>query len=88
MYQIEYNITILILLNVFYGRAIRCYSRQLKRLNNMPVMGSSLKWTVPSLQGFTIRLRGNELSLESLYRPACPRRILRQLEEEEKEEFN
>ena len=28
-----------------------------------------------------IRLRGNE-SLESLYRPACPRRTLRQIEED------
>ena len=49
-------------------------------------MGSSLKWTVPPLQGLTIRLCGNELSLESLYMPSCPRRILRQIEE--KEEFS
>ena len=28
------------------------------------------------------RIGGNELSLESLYRPACPRRTLRQIEEE------
>ena len=34
-------------------------------------------------KGLTIRLRGNELSLESLYRPACLRRTLRQIEEEE-----
>ena len=32
--------------------------------------------------GLTIGLRGNELSLESLYRPACLRRTLRQIEEE------
>ena len=56
------------------------YSRQLERLNNMPVMGSSLEWTVPSLQGLAIRICGNELSVESLYRPACPRRTLRQTE--------
>ena len=43
-------------------------------------MGSSLEWTVPSLQGLTIRLRGNELSLESLYGPACLRKTLRQIE--------
>ena len=33
-----------------------------------------------------IRLRGNALSIESLHRPACPRRTLRQIEEEEEEE--
>ena len=29
------------------------YSRQLTRLNNMPVVGSSLKWTVPPYVGLT-----------------------------------
>ena len=62
---------------------VPCYSSQLERLNNMPVMGSILKWTVPPLQGLTIRLRGNELSLESLSWPAYPHRTLRQIEEEE-----
>ena len=28
----------------------------------------------------TIQLRSDELSLEGLYRPACPRRMLRQIE--------
>ena len=27
--------------------AVPWYGRQLERLNNMPVMGSSLEWTVP-----------------------------------------
>ena len=29
--------------------AVPWYSRQLERLNNMPVMDSSLEWTVPSV---------------------------------------
>ena len=40
--------------------AVPWYNRQLERLNNMAIMGSSLEWTVPLYQGFTIRLRGNE----------------------------
>ena len=69
---------------MLYTGAVPWFSRQIERLNNMPVMGSSLKWTVPPLQGSTIWLCVvNELSLESLYRPACPPRTLRQIEEEE-----
>ena len=40
--------------------AVPWYSRQLEQLNNMPVMGSSLEWTIPPQQGLTIRQRGNE----------------------------
>ena len=50
-------------------RAVPWFSRQLERLNNMPVMGSILGSTLGP-------------SLESLYRPACPRRTLRQIEED------
>ena len=35
------------------------YSRQLVRLNNMPIMGSSPKWAVPSYIGLTILLWGD-----------------------------
>ena len=48
----------------------------------MFVMGSSLQWTVPPEEKLSIRLRGNDLNLESLYRPACARRTLRQKKEE------
>ena len=47
--------------------AVPWHSHQLERLNNMLVMGSITEWTVPPKQGLTIRLRGNDLSLESLY---------------------
>ena len=43
---------------VIHYKPVSCYSRQLVRLNNMPVMGSSPKWTVPLYVGLTILLRG------------------------------
>ena len=52
------------------------YCRQIARFNNVPVVGSILEWTF--LPQLGIWLFG---SLESLYRPACPRRTLRQIEE-------
>ena len=40
------------------SQPVSSYNRQLVRLNNMPVMGSSPKWTVPPYVGLTILLWG------------------------------
>ena len=50
------------------------YSRQLERLTNMPVVDSSLQWTVPPVARIDYPAAyGNGFSLEILYRPARPR---------------
>ena len=50
--------------NSAYYRVVPWYSRQIERLKSMPIMGSSLEWTIP---GLTFRLRGNEFCLNRLF---------------------
>ena len=68
-YSLHAFASVFVFVNLRFKALVPWYSRLLKRLNDMPVMGSSLEWTTFTSVARTDfnRLRGNELSLQSLY---------------------